>query len=114
MERREHKRHRFWLPVHVDGLPTGVAVSHDASDHGLLLVCSETLTVGSTVQVTLRVPPGSGVDVTVPASVVRIAENDEDPDGLWPHKMAVRFASPAPELEAYLAALPSSLDEQDR
>lgn len=107
MERREYRRRRFWLPIQVDGLPTGVAVSHDASDNGLLLVCSETVEVGTTVRVTLCIPPGGSVEVSVPATVVRVSENDEDPNGLWPYKMAVRFASPVEKLEAYLAKLPT-------
>jgi len=112
MERREHKRHRFWLPVQVDGLQAGFAVSHNASENGLLLVCSETLAVGSEVEVTLRIPPGGDAEVTVPATVVRVSTNDEDPDGLWPHKMALHFASPVEKLEAFLAALPKE-DEED-
>ena len=111
MERREHRRRRFWLPVQVDGLPTGFAVSHDASDNGLLLVCSGTPEVGSTVRVTLLIPPGGNVEVTVSAIVVRVTENDEDPEGLWPYKMAVRFNEPVEKLEAYLAQLRNLADE---
>jgi len=111
MERREHRRRRFWLPVQVDGLPTGFAVSHDASDNGLLLVCSETPEVGSAVRVTLLIPPGGSVEVTVSATVVRVTKNDEDPDGLWPYKMAVRFDEPVEKLEAYLAELRTPADD---
>jgi hypothetical protein len=111
MERREHRRRRFWLPVQVDGLATGFAVSHDASDNGLLLVCSETVEVGSIVRVKLLIPPGGNVEVSVSATVVRVASNDEDPDGLWPHKMAVRFLEPVEKLEAYLGKLKSPTDE---
>jgi hypothetical protein len=110
MERREHRRSRFWLPVKVDGLPAGFAVSHDASDNGLLLVCAATLDIGAAVRLTLRVPPGGSVEVSVSAKVVRVAANDEDPDGIWPYKMAVRFDEPVDKLEAYLAALPSPLN----
>lgn len=105
MERREHKRRRFWLPVRVDGLPAGFAVSHDASDRGLLLVCTTTLDVGASTKLTFRIPPGGAVEVEVVATVVRVSENDEDPDGLWPYKMAVRFDTPVEKLEAYLAEL---------
>lgn len=111
MERREQRRRRFWLPVQVDGVPTGFAVSHDASGNGLMLVCAGTLAVGSTVQVKLSVPPEGGVEVSVPATVVRVSENDEDPDGLWPNKMAVRFNERVDALENYLAKLGSIADE---
>jgi hypothetical protein len=95
----------------VDGLPTGFAVSHDASDNGLLLVCSGTPEIGSTIRVTLVIPPGGNVEVTVPATVVRVTRNDEDPDGLWPNKMAVQFQEPVEKLEAYLAQLKNPADE---
>lgn len=111
MERREYRRRRFWLPVQVDGLPTGFAVSHDASDNGLLLVCSDTPPVGSNVKVTLRIPPGGNVEVSVLATVVRVTNNDEDPDGLWPKKMAVRFDEPIEKLEAYLSQLATPADQ---
>jgi hypothetical protein len=107
MERREHKRRRFWLPLEVEGLEGGVAVSHDASDNGLLLVTSSSVPVGTSLQITLTVPPGGPVVVPVTATVVRVTRNDEDPDGLWPYKMAVAFAEPVPDLEAYLEQLPS-------
>jgi hypothetical protein len=105
MERREHKRRRFWLPVEVEGVAGGVAVSHDASDNGLLLVCSSTLDVGTKVRLTLRIPPGGPVAVPVEAKIVRVSRNEEDPDGLWPYKMAVCFDHPVPDLEAYLSLL---------
>jgi hypothetical protein len=99
------------LPVEVDGLPTGFAVSHDASDNGLLLVCSGSLDVGSTVRVRLRIPPGGSVEISVPATVVRMSKNDDDPEGLWPNKMAVRFHEPVEKLEAYLAQLDTPAGE---
>ena len=111
MERREHRRRRFWLPVQVDGLPTGFAVSHDASDNGLLLVSDGAPEVGSVVRVTLVIPPGGNIEVTVSATVVRVSKNDEDPDGLWPTKVAVRFDAPVEKLEAYLAQLHTPADE---
>lgn len=113
MERREHRRRRFWLPVQIDGLPTGFAVSHDASGNGLLLVCGTTLDVGTTVRLTFRLPPGGPDELGVSATVVRIAPNDEDPDGLWPYKMAVRFDAPVGELEAFLGELTSRGDEHE-
>lgn len=110
MERREHRRRRFWLPVQVDGLSTGYAVSHDASDNGLLLVCSEAVEVGSPVRVTMLVPPGGSVEITVDATVVRVSKNDEDPDGLWPFKIGIRFDAPVEKLEEYLAQLRNPAD----
>ena len=31
--------------------------------------------------------------------VVRVEDNPEDPHGLWPHRLAVEFDQPEPELE---------------
>jgi PilZ domain len=109
MERREHKRRRFWLPLEVEGIDGGMAVSHDASDNGLLLVCQSTLPVGARVRITLRIPPGGPVAVPVSATVVRISQNDDDPDGIWPYKMAVCFDEPVPHFEEYLAQVKSPL-----
>jgi len=110
MERREHRRRRFWLPVEVDGLDGGFAVSHDASEHGLLLVCSSTLDVGASIRITLRLPPGGPKRSAVSARVVRVAPNDEDPQGIWPYKMAVRFDEALPELEQFLSELPEKAE----
>jgi hypothetical protein len=108
MERREHQRRRFWLPVEVEGIDGGFAVSHDASEHGLLLVCSSTLDVGAAVKLKMRLPPGGPVEVPISARVVRVAPNEEDPQGLWPYKMAVQFDEPLAELERYLTELPDA------
>ena len=106
MDRREHERRRFWLPLEVEGLARGVAVSHDASDNGMLLVCSSTLPVGSTVVMILRIPPGGPDTVRVAGTIVRVSRNEDDPEGLWPHKMAVKFNARVPELSAFLSSLP--------
>jgi hypothetical protein len=107
MERREHPRLPFWLPVEVDGLEAGVAVSHDASDNGLLLVCKSEVPVGTRLRIKLAIPPGAGSAVVVPveARVVRSARNEQDPHGLWPFKAAVTFEEPVPLLMEYLAGL---------
>jgi hypothetical protein len=31
---------------------------------------------------------------------VRLADNDEDPGGMWPHKIGIEFDDPDPELMA--------------
>lgn len=107
MERRVHRRRPFWLPVMVDQLEESFAVSHDASDSGLLLVCNRKLAAGATVSLRFSVPPGGIVELNVTARVVRVTHNDEDPDGIWPFKMAVQFEHPVPQLEEYLSKLDS-------
>jgi len=102
MERRGHRRLRFWLPVEVEGIEGGVAVTHDASDTGLLLVSPHACPIGAPLDLRFAIPPGGPVTVEVQATVVRVSKNDEDPDGLWPYKLAVQFDDPVPDLEAYL------------
>jgi hypothetical protein len=107
MERREHKRRRFWLPVTVDQLHESFAISHDASDSGLLLVCNRELSVGVPVSMRFCIPPGGSLEISVSGKVVRVAPNDEDPEGIWPYKVAVQFDHPVTQLEEYLSQLDS-------
>jgi hypothetical protein len=73
MERRTEHRYEVWLPVKVDSLKEGIAVTHNASQGGMLMVTASKL----------------------------------DPHGLWPHRMAVEFDEPVPDLEWVLAGLKS-------
>ena len=107
MERREHRRRRFWLPVEMTGVDGGVAICHDASDVGLLLACRSQPEIGAPVEVTLRIPPGGPVVVPVGGKVVRAGPNEQDPEGLWPYSVAMQFDEPVEDLEAYLAQIPT-------
>lgn len=104
MERRASERHRVWLPVRVDALAGGVAVTHDASQHGLLVVAASTLDIGAEVTVAVQ-PPDGGEQLTVVGRVVRVEENEADPNGLWPHRIAIAFDSARPELEPLIGEL---------
>jgi hypothetical protein len=107
MERREHVRRRFALPVDVEGLGPGAAVSRDGSDGGLSFRCATRFAVGSALQLTIRVPPGGPVTVPLSARVVRISE----PPGAAAarhYEVGVRFDRPVPRLAAFLALLPTS------
>ncbi len=112
MEWREHVRFQVWIPVRLDSdqLAEVVAVSHDASVGGLLLSTAEKLEVGLTLAVTFRVPPDSPVERTVAAKVVRIETNKDDPDGLWPFRVAIAFTEPIQELEELLAEVAKDRD----
>jgi serine/threonine protein kinase len=100
-ERRE-QRHAFWLPVEASGLPGGIAMSHDVSEGGLLLVAKGPVAPDTELELLVRVP-GVASPYAVRAKALRSSSNDADPDGLWPFRIAVAFTTPAPELAAALA-----------
>ncbi len=98
MSRRESERYQVWIPVKVDALREGIAVTHDASSRGVLMLTASTLDAGSPVEVALKLPE-EAVPRRVTGRVVRVETNDADPHGLWPHRMAIEFDEEVPELE---------------
>ena len=102
VERRSDTRYALWLPVRVDALKEGVAVSHNVSRRGLLMVTASTVEVGASITVTFRIPPDAPEERTVLGRVIRVERNEVDPLGLWPHRMAIQFDDAVPELEPLL------------
>lgn len=111
MSRRENERYQVWIPVKVDALREGIAVTHDASIRGVLMLTASTLDPGAQVEVALKLPD-QAVPKRVIGRVVRVEDNQEDPHGLWPHRMAIEFEEPVPELEWVVGA--SALPERRR
>ena len=109
-ERRTSLRLQVWLPVKVDALKEGIAVTHDASERGLLMVTASRLDPGSPVTVVLKDPEGTETH-RLSGRVVRVEANDDDPQGLWPHRMAVEFDQPEPKLQWMIANLVSQAEE---
>ncbi len=110
MERRRHERLTEWLPVRLESGEAGLAVTHNVSETGALLVTAQELAVGQRVHITVPVPEQALHSTSVPqielsAEVVRVAPNEEDPQGLWPYSVAVEFSEPSPALEAVLRAI---------
>ena len=101
-ERRTEHRYEVWLPVKTDALREGLAVTHNVSEGGALVVTASTLEPGSPVSLTLRMPGGKG-QKTLRGTVQRVETNEEDPHGLWPHRMAIAFDERQPDLESMLA-----------
>ena len=103
-ERRAHPRFRLWLPARIEGddQPTRLAVGHDMSQKGSLLVTRQRLQAGQQVRIFLRVPPSGDDEHEISARVVRVEANDADPEGLWPYRLAVEFDDSYPELEKLL------------
>lgn len=104
MERRA-PRYTVWLPVTVEELEEGVAVGHDASARGIAMVTASRLHVGASVTVHLQLSPEAPSERVVKGHVVRVEQNTEDPDGLWPHRLAIEFEEADPEVGRALAAL---------
>jgi hypothetical protein len=104
-ERRDGQRFHVWFPVQFEaGTRRGrIAVSHDVSARGILLSAATDLEPGAEVSITFRVLPDDPEDRTVRGRVVRVEPNADDPDGLWPLRVAVEFDQPEPDLERQLA-----------
>lgn len=81
----------------------GMAVNHNISAGGMLVVVSAEIEPGAQVTVTFSVPPG-GREHTLRGRVARVEPNAEDPDGLWPYRMAVQFDQVDPDLIPALEA----------
>lgn len=107
MERRTNHRYEIWVPVKVDGLREGIAVTHDASNTGVLMVTASTLKPGEPVTITLKSHDKQQTR-QLTGRVVRVEVNSEDPRGFWPHRMAIEFEEPVPDLERMLSELTKS------
>jgi hypothetical protein len=107
MTRRTNSRFEVWLPVKVDALREGIAITHDASSTGALMLTASTLDEGAPIEVAIKLP-GEDVPKRVTGRVVRVEENADDPHGLWPHRMAIEFDEAIPELEWVVGSEPLS------
>jgi hypothetical protein len=103
-ERREHDRYRLWLPARIEGVAGDIrlAVGHDMSQKGCLLVTNRRIEVGTDITLTVRLPPDAEEEITLTAQILRCDENEADPEGLWPFQVAVEFAEADPKLEKTL------------
>jgi hypothetical protein len=106
-EERRARRRNVWLAVKSENLREGIALTHDASPHGVLMVTASTLEVGAEVSLELRLPSPPGGARHLRGRVVRVERNEADPHGLWPYRMAVEIEPAAPELGPMLAAIES-------
>jgi hypothetical protein len=102
VQRRDHLRYRLWFPVHLESTQAPkVAMNHNIGTGGMLMALASELAVGEPVVVTFRLPPGD-VEHSLRGHILRIEANTEDPEGAWPHRVAVAFDEFAPELLPYL------------
>lgn len=111
-ERRKGQRFEVWFPMRFkpkDGGAT-IAVSHNVSKSGMLMATAERLEEGAPVKARFQVPPNDE-EHELHGHVVRFEQNEHDPDGLWPYRVAVAFSEVHPELEPLLEA---SLERQSQ
>lgn len=106
VEQRERERSRVWLPMRVrwDGGDT-VAVTYDASEKGVLMLTTLAIAVGVRVRVTFELPGTPPKEQSGTGRVVRSVPNDDDPHGLWPHRVAVALDEAMESLGAELVRL---------
>jgi hypothetical protein len=105
-ERREKNRYNVWFMMKVEPVSAeggeAAAVSHNASEKGMLLATAAKLDVGAPVKVKLRLRPDSE-ERLIEAKIVRVQKNENDTLGLWPHLVAVEIVPPMDDLDAVLA-----------
>jgi hypothetical protein len=82
-----------------------MAITHDASPAGVLMVAASTLDVGAAVDITFQIPPSGKIEHHVTGRVVRVEKNASDPLGMWPYRIAVEFDHLDPELEPIIDAI---------
>ncbi len=106
IDRRGPFRQRGWFSVRVasEG-DESTTVAQNVSEGGVLLVSRKPLAVGDSVVLSLHVDPANEPPWMLGGRVVRAHDNDADPGGLWPHKVAIAFDKKVPALvESVMAA----------
>jgi hypothetical protein len=100
IDRRNNDRQVAWFPIRLDAddLGEGIAIAKDVSETGICIASTFRYAVGAPVSLTLHLDPATDVTREVAGTIVRMMDNDEDPDGMWPHKIGIEFDDPDPEL----------------
>jgi PilZ domain len=83
------------------GAQPALAMTHNIGAGGMLIALTTEIDTDEPVVVTFRLPP-SDREYSLRGHVLRIEANPEDPQGAWPHRIAVAFDEVAPELLPYL------------
>jgi len=102
-ERRRARRYEILFPMRLEaqqGEP-GFAVSRNLSTGGTLMATAADLKVGAPVKIFFQIG-GEAAERRAEGRIVRVATNEDDPHGLWPYLVGVRFAAAMPELDPLL------------
>jgi hypothetical protein len=79
-----------------------MAFNQNISAGGMLVAVSARLEVDAEVVVRFQVPPEGGKEHVVEGRILRIEQNVDDPDGIWPYRVAVAFEKVDEALIPYL------------
>jgi hypothetical protein len=104
-ERRGRTRYNVWFMMKLAGGTGGaedtLAVSHNASETGLLLATATKLEVGAAVKVKIK-PSADADEREIDTRIVRVEQNPHDTMGLWPWLVAVELIPPLDALDKFL------------
>jgi hypothetical protein len=102
-ERRRARRYEILFPMRLEaqqGGP-GFAVSRNLSIGGTLMATATDLQLGAPVTVFFRVG-GETEERRAEGNIVRVGTNEDDPYGMWPYIVGVRFLAAMPDLDPLL------------
>ena len=82
----------MWFPVQLHGgeLNGGMAINHNMGPGGMLIASSAELAAGTEVMCSFVVP-SSSKQQQIKGRVIRVEKNADDPDGMWPYRIALAF-----------------------
>jgi hypothetical protein len=104
-ERRSERRHFACFPAHIQK-PSGstrMALIHDLSVTGALLLTRSPLEVGEEVRLSLYLKEDTADARAAVAKVLRVEPRDADHSEVWHHSVAVQFAEPLGDCAAEIA-----------
>ena len=107
-ERRRAPRYAIWFPMQLEASGDVIlGISRDVSAVGVLVVTAAAPTEGATVKVTMTLPGDGEGTREIEGTIVRVADNEADGEGIWRHKAAVAF-------EEHVEGFESLLEEVSR
>ena len=108
-ERRHHHRHVVWFPIQVQttidgGDHTILGFSRDLSVSGVQFVAGARPEIGTEVTITITLPDDPEGARSFAGRIVRVVENEDDPEGNWRHRIGVEFKEAQADLSTLLSS----------
>jgi hypothetical protein len=114
LEKRNYRRYDVWFPVTLDVAGLEVwAICRDASSAGVLISSVSAIAVGTVVSARFKVSREVERERTILASVVRSEVNADALVLAFPHRVALAFECPVPELVDELAAIADGAERSE-